>query len=83
MEELKPYIIEFDENDARKSKVYFSDCAIGEKNQWPIIVINDNKCLFFSNDGVCKVWNRKEDAFLQPKGQGQSIMTLDFNLFYG
>lgn len=29
MEELKPYMVEFDENGAVKPKVYPSDCAVG------------------------------------------------------
>lgn len=29
IEELKPYIIEFEENSAIKSKVYLPDCKVG------------------------------------------------------
>lgn len=36
----------------------------------------------FANNRVHKAWTQTEDAFLWPKGQGQSIMTLDFILFY-
>lgn len=32
IEELKPYIVEFDEDDAIKSKVYFSDFVVGSNN---------------------------------------------------
>ena len=78
MEKLKPYIVEFDENDAMKSKVYPSDCAVKGKNRWPIIIITHNKCTFSANDGVCKAWTWKRDAFLRLKGWEQDIMTSDF-----
>ena len=32
IEELKPYIVEFDENGAIKPKVYSADCAMGRNN---------------------------------------------------
>ena len=39
MEELKPYMVEFDENGAIKPKVYPSDCTVRGENRRPIIVI--------------------------------------------
>ena len=83
MEELKPYMVEFDENGAIKPKVYPSDCAVGGKNQRPIIVITYNECTFSANNRVCKAWTRKRDVFLQLKGRRQDIMTSDFILPYG
>lgn len=83
MEELKPYMVEFDENDVMKPKVYSSDCAVRGENRRPIIVITHDECTFSANDGVQKAWTQIEDAFLRLKGRRQSIMTLDFILLYG
>ena len=33
MEELKPYIVEFDQDGAMKPKTYPSDCAIGREDR--------------------------------------------------
>ena len=82
MEELKPYMVKFDENGAMKPEVYSSDCAVKEENRRPIIIITHDDCTFFANDGVRKAWIQKTDTFLQPKSQGQGIMTLDFILPY-
>ena len=68
MKELKPYMVEFDENGAIKPKVYPSDCTVGGENRRLIIVITHNKCTFFANNGVRKAWTQKGDAFLRPKG---------------
>ena len=56
MEELKPYIVKFDENGKMKPKVYPSDCVMRGENRQPIIVIIYNKCTFSENDGVYKAW---------------------------
>ena len=42
MEELKPYMVEFDENGAIKPKIYPSDCTVRRENRWPIIIITYN-----------------------------------------
>lgn len=55
IEELKPYIIEFDKNNAIKPKIYPFYYAIRKENQRPIIVITHNKCTFSANDRVYKV----------------------------
>ena len=39
MEELKPYMVEFEENSAMKPKIYPSDCVVGGEDCRPIIVI--------------------------------------------
>ena len=56
MEELKPYIVEFDENGAMKPKVYLADCVIGGNNWQPVIVITHDKCTFLANNGIQKAW---------------------------
>ena len=54
IEELKPYMIEFNEDGAKKAKHYPVDCVVGDKKRYPIIVITHNECTFSANDGVCK-----------------------------
>ena len=56
MEELKPYMVEFDENGAMKPKVYLSNYAVGGENRRPIIVITHDECTFSANDRVRKAW---------------------------
>ena len=83
MEELKPYIVEFEENGTMKPKIYPSDCAVGGNDRRPIIVITHDECTFSANDGIRRAWTRKGDTFLRPKGRGQGIMASEFLLPYG
>lgn len=55
MEKLKSYIIEFDKNDIMKPKAYPLDYAIRDNYYRPIIIITNNKCIFFVNDEIQKV----------------------------
>ena len=64
MEELKPYMVEFEKNGAMKPKVYPPDCKVGGNHRRPIIVITHDECTFSANDGVRKAWTRKGDTFL-------------------
>lgn len=68
MEQLKPYLVEFDENDKMKNKTYLSDCMIGGEERRPIIVITHNKCIFSVNDGIFKTQTRIRNTFFYPKG---------------
>lgn len=52
MEELKPYMVTFEENGTMKPKIYPPDCAVGGDNRRPIIVITHDECTFSANDGV-------------------------------
>ena len=83
MEELKPYIVEFDKNGAMKPKVYSADCAIGGNNRQPVIIITHDKCTFSANNGIQKAWTQKGVTFLRPKDRGQGIMVSKFILSYG
>lgn len=83
MEELKLYIVEFDDDGAMKAKEYPVDCIVGVDECQPIIVITRDECTFSANDGVRKAWSREGDTFLRPKGRGQGIMTSDFWLPFG
>ena len=83
MEELKPYLVEFDENGKMKDKTYPPDCAVGDQDRRPVIVITNNECTFSANDGIRKTWTRIGDTFLRPKGRGQGIMVSEFLLPFG
>ena len=52
MEELKPYIVEFEENGIMKLKIYPSYCAIGGNNWWPIIVITHDEYILSVNNKI-------------------------------
>lgn len=56
MEELKPYMVEFDKDGTMKPKTYPLDCVVKGENKWPIIMITHNKCTFSTNGSVKKVW---------------------------
>lgn len=52
IEELKLYMVEFNENSAMKARDYPIDCIVRGEERRPIIVIIHDKCTFFANDGV-------------------------------
>lgn len=82
MKELKPYIIEFNKNDAIKPKVYLSDCVVEGNNQRLVIVITHKQYKFSNNNRIHKAWTQKGDIFLYSKGQIQGIMIFEFILLY-
>ena len=56
MEELKPYMVEFEKDGAMKAKTYPSDCAVGGPNWCPIVVITHDNYTFSVNNGIQKAW---------------------------
>lgn len=80
MEELKPYMVGFEEDGAMKDKIYPPDCVVGGQNRRPVILITHDECTFSANDGIRKAWTRKGDTFLRPKGRGQGIVASEFIL---
>lgn len=64
MEDLKLYIVEFEEDSKMKPKIYLSDCAVGGSNQLPIIVIAHDECTFSANNGIKRAWTRVGHTFL-------------------
>lgn len=76
-------MVKFNKNGAIKAKDYLSNYIVKDGKRRPIIIIIYNKCRFFANDGVWKVWTQKGDIFLWLKSQDQGIMTSDFLLFFG
>ena len=54
MEELKPYIVEFDKDGVIKPKVYLLNCIVSGNNWQPIIVITHDEYTFSTKDGIQK-----------------------------
>ena len=54
MEELKPYIVEFDQDGAMKLKMYPFDCAVRGEDCRSVIIITHDECTFSINDGIRK-----------------------------
>lgn len=52
IEKFKPYMIEFEKNKIIKSNVYLSDYAIKRDEYQLIIIITNNKYIFFANNEV-------------------------------
>lgn len=52
IEELKPYMVEFEENGAMKDKIYPSNCAVHGNDHRPIIIITHHECKFSANDRI-------------------------------
>lgn len=50
LEELKPFLVEFNKDGIIKSKIYPSNCIVGSENSRLIIVITYNVCIFLAND---------------------------------
>lgn len=54
MEKHKLYMVEFNEDDAIKFKMYLSGCKVNGKKRWLIIMIIDDECIFSANDSIHK-----------------------------
>ena len=52
IEELKPYIVEFEENNAIKPKVYLANYAVRGNNRRQVIIITHNEYIFPANNGI-------------------------------
>lgn len=52
IEELKSYMVEFNENGAIKAKKYPVDCIVRDNKCQIIIVITHDKYIFFANNKV-------------------------------
>ena len=64
MEELKQYLVEFNEDNTMKKKNYPANYAVGSSDRRPVIVITNDECTFSANDGICKAWTWIGDTFL-------------------
>ena len=83
MEELKPFMVEFESDGSMKPKDYPPGCIVGGEERRPIIVITHDECTFSANDGKRQAWMQPGNSFLRPKGRGQGIMVSDFLLPFG
>lgn len=83
MEDLKPDMVEFEEDGTMKAKVYPDDCVVEGQNRRLVKIITHDECTFSANDGVRQAWTKKGDTYLRPKGRGQGIMTSEFLLPFG
>lgn len=54
MKELKPYLVEFNEDKIMKNKEYWLDCAIKSINRRPVIVITYDESIFSINNDIQK-----------------------------
>lgn len=70
MEELEPYLVEFDEDGKMLPKSYLLDCEVGRNKRRPVIVITHDECTFSSNDSPRCGWQKDGDTFLRPKSKG-------------
>ena len=56
IKELKPYMVEFNEDSAMKAKNYPVDCIVGGEKHRSIIVIIHDEYIFSAMNKVRKVW---------------------------
>ena len=63
MEELKSYLVEFNEDGTMKKKNYPVNCSVGGCDRRSVIVITHDECPFFANDGIRKAWTQIGDTF--------------------
>jgi hypothetical protein len=80
LEELEPYLVQFDENGKILDKLWPKDCQVGGDDRRPIIVITHDECIFSSNDGPRFTWQGDGNSPLRPKTKGRGIMVSEFLL---
>lgn len=55
MADLKPYLVEFEDNDMIKPKLYPKDCQVGKNDCKPVICIIHDECTFSANNTKIKI----------------------------
>lgn len=55
IEELKLYVVKFEENDIIKPKIYLFNSTIGGNKWWLIIIITYDERTFFANNKVPRI----------------------------
>jgi len=80
MEEMSPYMAEFNEDGTMKPKQYPEGCNVGGLDCRPIIMITHDESIFSANDGRHQAWISENGTFIRPKGKGKGIMVSDFLL---
>lgn len=56
IKKLKLYKVGFDQNRIIKLKIYLFDCIVEKLNHQSIIIILNNKYIFFTNYKIWKTW---------------------------
>jgi len=79
LENLQPYLVEFDNEGNIKAKTYPRSCIVGGHDS-PIILITHDESTLSSNEGRSRVWKEPNTNILRPKGRGRGIMISDFLL---
>ncbi len=64
MEDIKLYIVQFEESDTMETRIYLSDFAVKSDDRRLIILITNTEYTFFSSIGIGRAWNKFEDPFL-------------------
>lgn len=82
MKELRPYLVEFREDETKKN-VYSLDWAVDGEKRWLIIVITHDECIFSANNRVKQAWISQNNLYLRPKKREQGIIISRFVFFFG
>ncbi len=56
IEDLKPYMVKFEEDDKMKPKIYPSDCTVRGSVRQSIIVITHDEYTFPANNSIKRAW---------------------------
>lgn len=64
MEDIKLYIVQFEESDTMETRIYLSDFAVKSDDRRLIILITNTEYTFFTSNGIRRAWTKIEDPFL-------------------
>ncbi|KAG0133419.1 hypothetical protein HOY82DRAFT_604879 [Tuber indicum] len=77
LQELSPYLVEFDLEMKIKDKTYPEDCIIEGLNP-PIILISHDESRLSYDDVSSRVWKKANSNILLAKGRDRGMMIADF-----
>jgi hypothetical protein len=84
LEELEPYLVQFDENGKILDKLWSKGCQVGGDDRRPVIVITHDECVFSSNDGPRFTWQGDGNSpLLRAWTHGVGVLTPFFSLELG
>jgi len=69
LEGLWPFVVEFEDDEAIKEKIYPPGCEVGGSTK-PIILITHDESTFSSNDSRRQAWVKQGTQIIRPKGRG-------------
>ncbi|KAI1002517.1 hypothetical protein K3495_g5683 [Podosphaera aphanis] len=64
MDNLGPYLVEFEADGSIKNKIYPAGCQVDGENCRPINVITHDECTFSADDGLSRAWKDPNRSFL-------------------